>query len=61
MSDDKIDLETFLDELVTALNKRLKEHEKAIKHLEREIASLKAIGQGGIKMDKSVLKVLRGK
>ncbi len=61
MSDEKIDLEAFLDELVTALNRRLKEHEGAIRRLERELASLKAARQSGIKMDKSVLKVLGGK
>ncbi len=61
MSDEKIDPEAFLDELVTVLDKRLKEHDRAIKRLERELASLKAARQEGIKMDKSVLKVLRGK
>jgi uncharacterized protein (DUF3084 family) len=61
MSDEKIDLEAFLDEMVNALNRRLKEHERAIRRLEGELASLKAARQSGMKMDRSVLKVLRGK
>jgi sugar-specific transcriptional regulator TrmB len=59
MPDDKISLEAFLDEMVAALDKRLRQHERDIKNLEREIASLGS--KTGIKVDRSVLKVLRGK
>lgn len=61
MADEKIDLDTFLEELVSVINKRLAEHERAIKNLEIELKSLKKIRQGRVKMDSSVLKVLRGK
>jgi hypothetical protein len=60
MSDAKIDLESFLDEMVSVLEKRLKEHERAIKRLEKELSALKS-GKGRISVDKSVLRVLRGK
>jgi DNA-binding transcriptional regulator GbsR (MarR family) len=59
MSDEKIDLESFLEELVSAIERRLKQQEKAIKRLERELESLKA-GQG-VRIDRSVMKVLGGK
>jgi hypothetical protein len=59
MSDAKIDLEEFLEELVSTLDRRLKSHERAISKLERELSAARS--SGGLKMDKSVLKVLRGK
>lgn len=60
MSDERLDLEGFLEELVSLLDKRLKENEKAIERVERELRSLKAAGnRTGV--DSSVLKVLRGK
>ena len=59
MSDVKIDLESFLDELVSELNRRLKRQDTAIASLERDIAELKSGKR--VKADKSVLKVLRGK
>jgi hypothetical protein len=61
MPDEKLDLESFIEELVSVLDKRLKRNEEAIRQLERELRSLKSAGQGGIRMDSSVLKVLRGK
>ena len=54
-----MDLESFLEELVSAIEKRLKQQENAIKQLERELESLKA--SQGIRIDRSVMKVLRGK
>lgn len=59
MPDDKTDLESFLEELVSAIDIRLKQQEKAIKRLERELESLKA-GRG-LRIDRSVMKVLGGK
>lgn len=59
MPDEKTDLESFLDELVSAIDKRLKQQEKAIRRLESELESLRA-GQG-VRIDSSVMKVLRGK
>lgn len=55
---DKVRLERFMEEMVSVLENRLSSHEKAIEALEKEISILRKAG--GLKVDKSVLRVLRG-
>jgi hypothetical protein len=61
MSDEKIDLEKFLEELVSMIEKRLSKQEREISKLRKEVASLKPSGKGRLRVDSSVLRVLRGK
>ncbi|MCK4714383.1 MAG: hypothetical protein KAT35_02320 [Candidatus Aenigmarchaeota archaeon] len=58
MSDERIPLDAFLEELVSVIDKRLKEQGKSIRRLEKELSTLRGSARTG--MDKSVLKVLRG-
>lgn len=60
MPDEEIDLEAFLEELVSCLDKRLKEHERAIRKLEKELSSLKSASRTP-RVDSAVLRVLGGK
>ena len=60
MPDEEIDLEAFLEELVSCLDKRLKEHERAIRKLEKELSSLRFASRTP-RVDKAVLRVLGGR
>lgn len=57
MPDEEIDLEAFLEELVSCLDKRLKEHERAIRRLEKALKSTSR----SPRVDRAVLRVLGGK
>jgi hypothetical protein len=61
MPGERIDIESFLNEMVSALDRRLKQQDRAIRRLEREVSKLKASADRGVNVDESVLKVLRGK
>jgi hypothetical protein len=54
----RIDLEEFLDELVSAIDKRLARQEKAVKRLEAELSALRKSRQRA--PDSAVMRVLRG-
>ncbi len=54
MPGDKTDIEAFLEEMVSVLEKRFREHDSRLERLE------KALSSSGLKIDKSVLRVLRG-
>ena len=58
MPDERIPLDAFLEELVSVIDKRLKEQAKSIRRLDKEVSVLRGSARPG--MDKSVLKVLRG-
>jgi hypothetical protein len=53
-----VDLETFLKEMIKALNERLEEQDRKIRELKKQMNS---IGKREINIDRSVLKVLKGK
>lgn len=62
----KIDLDAFLEEMVSLVNERLKKQELVIDNLRKEVDKLKggirSLDRGkSLKIDKSVLKVLKGK
>ena len=62
--EERVDIETFLKELIAAIDERMKKQEKSLEIIEKEIQSLKKrakSSKGKINLDKSVLKVLRGK
>lgn len=64
--EEKVDLDAFLDEMVSLVNQRLKKQELVIDNLRKELNRLKndihSLDKGSIlKIDKSVLKVLKGK
>jgi hypothetical protein len=59
MAGDEVGLKEFIEELVESLGRRLSEQDKEIKKLKKDVASLKAAG-GRPRIDKSVLRVLRG-
>ncbi len=61
MSGERIDIESFLNELVSAVDRRLKQQDRAIRRLEKEVSKLKSSADRGVNVDESVLKVLRGK
>lgn len=57
-----IDINAFMEEMVTMVNNRLRKQEEAIKSLESEMARLRKCTDSrrekGVRIDKSVLKVL---
>lgn len=64
--EEKIDLDAFLGEMVSLVNERLKKQELVIEGLRRDVDKLKKsislLNKGSsLKIDKSVLKVLKGK
>jgi cell division protein FtsB len=65
MKGDSLDLDKFLDEMVSLINERFENQEKTIKSLKREIENIKRgmkqMNGGKPRVDKSVLRVLSGK
>lgn len=64
--EEKLDLDTFLAEMVSLVNERLKKQESVIEGLRKDMDRLKGnislLNKGSsLKIDKSVLKVLKGK
>lgn len=64
--EEKIDLDAFLGEMVSLVNERLKKQESTINGLRKDVSKLKMSiyslsKSGSLKIDKSVLKVLKGK
>jgi hypothetical protein len=62
--DERIDLDEFFEEMVSIIEKRMRKQEAALARLETEINGLKSglqklSGRGNLKIDKSVLKVLK--
>jgi hypothetical protein len=56
-----VEINSFLDEMVSLIEKRLKSQEEVIARMEFEIEEIRRnlSERGGVKIDKSVLKVLR--
>jgi tRNA(Phe) wybutosine-synthesizing methylase Tyw3 len=63
MGSDSLDLEAFLDEMVSLINEKFKKQEKRIRDLKKEIEELRKSteNKGKIQIDKKVLRVLSGK
>ena len=62
--EEKIDIETFLDEMVSAINERLKKQERSLESIRKDIELLKRkkkFEKRAISVDRSVLEVLKGK
>jgi hypothetical protein len=62
--EEKIDIETFLDEMVSAINERLKKQERSLESIRKDIQLLKRkkkFEKRAISVDRSVLEVLKGK
>jgi hypothetical protein len=59
MSQEKIDIEEFLEELVKKIGERFSEQEKDIARLRKEMRALSSGPKSRI--DRSVLKVLKGR
>lgn len=58
---EEVELNVFLEELISVMNERFKKHESAIAGLKREVSGLKSSSkQRKLKVDKSVLKILKG-
>ena len=62
--EDIIDIDEFLNEMVSLIEKRMKKQEESIREMESEIKKMKASmsglsKSGEVKIDKSVLKVLK--
>jgi hypothetical protein len=60
MAGDEVGLKEFIEELVESLGRRLSEQDKEIKQLKKDVAKLKKSSGGRPRIDKSVLRVLRG-
>lgn len=63
--EEKIDLDAFLEEMVSLVNERLKKQELIINGLRKDVNKLERSiyspnKTGSLKIDKSVLKVLKG-
>lgn len=65
MKDESLDLNSFLDEMVSLINRRFKKQEKRIAELEKMVDDLRdrieRTGKGKPQIDKRVLRVLSGK
>jgi len=64
--EEKIDLDAFFEEMVSLVNERLKKQELVIGNLRKDVNKLKnSISllnrSSSLKIDKSVLKILKGK
>jgi hypothetical protein len=60
-SSDYVDINSFLDEMVALIEKRLKAQEEAIARVEFEVDAIKksVSEKGPVRIDKSVLKILK--
>jgi vacuolar-type H+-ATPase subunit D/Vma8 len=61
---DYLDIESFIDEMVSLVEKRLKAQEESIARMSAELKNVKRrvdglSGKGNVRIDKSLLKVLR--
>jgi hypothetical protein len=56
-----VDINSFMDEMVSIIEKRLRAQEEAIATIEMNVAEIKKSlsGKSGVKIDKSVLKILK--
>lgn len=63
MTEDKIDLNVFLEEMIVSINKKFEEQDERIRKLQRKIELLKKElkSKRELQIDKSVLRVLKGK
>jgi len=63
MAEERIDLDAFLEEMIESINKKFKGQDEKIKELRARLDALKKElkSRKEIKVDKSVLNVLRGK
>ncbi|MBN2330402.1 MAG: hypothetical protein JXC85_01175 [Candidatus Aenigmarchaeota archaeon] len=62
--EERIDLDEFFEEMISIIERRMRKQEAAIAKVESEIKDLKSgmqklSGRGDLKIDKSVLKVLK--
>jgi hypothetical protein len=65
-NEEYIDINAFLEEMVSMINNRLKKQEETIGRLEADICRLKSLAgkepkEKPVRIDKSVLKILRQK
>jgi len=62
-SGEYLEIGEFLEEMVATIEKRMSRHEKSIAEMRSEISRLKAAIENapdsGVKIDKSVLKILK--
>lgn len=60
-SSEYVDINSFLDEMVALIEKRLKAQEEAIARMEFEVDEIKrsVSERGPVKIDKTVLKILK--
>ena len=58
MSEKGMPLDAFLEEMVSLIDRRLKEQARNIRKLEKEVSELRGSARPG--MSKSVLKILEG-
>jgi uncharacterized coiled-coil protein SlyX len=62
MPEDRMELDAFLEEMIASISKKFKEQEEKINKMEKQLGSLKKeIKLRRLQMDRSVLRVLRGK
>ncbi|MFH0956302.1 MAG: hypothetical protein V1813_00405 [Candidatus Aenigmatarchaeota archaeon] len=56
-----VDIDSFMDEMVAIIEKRLRAQEEAIAKVEMNVAEIKKSlsGKSKVKIDKSLLKILR--
>jgi hypothetical protein len=56
-----VDINSFMDEMVAIIEKRLRAQEEAIANIEMNVTEIKRnlSGKNNVKIDKSVLKILR--
>lgn len=61
--EDYVSIESFIEEMVSIIEGRLRKQEEAIARMEAEVKALKSSvkksAKGELKIDKSVLKVIR--
>lgn len=62
--EERIDLDEFFEEMISIIEKRMRKQEESMMRMESEIKDLKSgiqklSGKGDMKIDKSVLKILK--
>ena len=60
-TEEYVDINSFMDEMVTIIEKRLRAQEEVIARIEMDVAGIKKSlsAKNGVKIDKSVLKILK--